>query len=421
MPQAGDLVGGPGEPTVTSPVVIVGASLAASRCAAALRRGGLDGAITIINAEAHLPYDRPPLSKQFLSGEWDADRLSLLKPEQLTEFELDWRMQTAATALDVDTRTVTLDDGTTVQGDHVVIATGAAPRRLPGTEALAGVHVLRTLDDSAGLRHELAERPHASVVVVGAGFIGAEVAATAATAGHRVTIIEAAAVPMERGLGAQMGAFCGSLHADHGVDLRLSTGVTGVRSDADGRIAAVELSDGTELAADVLVVGIGVVPSTAWLDGSGLTLDDGVVCNAHCEAAPGIYAAGDVARWPNERFGELMRVEHWDNAVEQGIHVAKRILGEATEPFTPVPWFWSDQYEHKIQLAGRPKAGDLVEIVTGSMEERRFAAIYGDGERLTGVFGLNRPRHVMQYRRKLAEGATWTEAIRFAEEARSGN
>ena len=378
----------------------------------------MSGRITVVNAEAHLPYDRPPLSKEYLAGEWDADRLGLLKPEQLEEFDLDWRMGTRAVSLDVEERRVTLDDGSTVDADDVVIATGAAPRRLPGTDGVAGVHVLRSLDDAAALRADLAAHDSARVVVVGAGFIGAEVAATAATAGHRVTIVEAAEVPMERGLGAEMGAFCGSLHADHGVDVLLATTVGDVQAE-DGRVRAVELGDGTRLDVDVLVVGIGVVPATGWLDGSGLTLEDGVVCDAYCQAAPGVHAAGDIARWPNERFGAVMRVEHWDNAVEQGIYVAKRILGEAEEPFTPVPWFWSDQYEHKIQLAGRPNPGDQVELVTGSMEDRRFAAIYGDGEWLTGVFGLNRPRHVMQYRRQLSEGASWADALEFAAAARA--
>jgi NADPH-dependent 2,4-dienoyl-CoA reductase/sulfur reductase-like enzyme len=281
--------------------------------------------------------------------------------------------------------------------------------------------VVRSLDDATALRHDLRGGSGLKVVVVGAGFIGAEAAATAAQAGHTVTIIEAGEIPMERGLGAQMGAFCGALHADHGVDLRLSTGVESVvtRETSSGvAVSGVVLSDGSTLDADVLVVGIGVIPETGWLEGSGLTIDNGVVCDKYCLAAPGIWAAGDIARWPNQLFGQTMRVEHWDNAVEQGMYVAKRILGEAAEPFAPVPWFWSDQYDHKIQLAGRPGADDVLEIVTGSMEDKKFAAIYGNGERLTGVFGLNRPRHVMQYRRLLADAASWQEALDFAEAAR---
>lgn len=392
-------------------VAIIGGSLAGVRCATQLRRSGFDGEITIVNGEPHAPYDRPPLSKQFLSGEWDVDRIALLPDDKLAEIDARWWNDTRATSLDVASKTVVLDNGQSLTADAVVISTGASPRRLPAADGLGGVHVLRSQSDAQVLRDEL-HGESKQVVVVGAGFIGAEVAATASTLGHAVTIIEAAEVPMERGLGRDMGLFCGGLHADHGVDLRLSTGVTDVVGD-DGQVSAVLLASGEKLSADIVVVGIGVEPNTAWLDGSELTIDNGVVCNAHCEAAAGIFACGDIARWHNERFDETMRVEHWENAVEQGIYVAKRIMGEA-EPFMPVPWFWSAQYDHKIQLAGRPMPGDSVEIVTGSAEDRRFAAIYGRGDRLTGVFGLNRPRHVMQYRRLITEGATWQDALDFA-------
>lgn len=386
------------------------------RCATQLRRSGFDGELTIVNGEPHAPYDRPPLSKQFLAGEWDVDRLALLPDDKLTEVAAEWLNDTRAVSLDVANKTVELDNGQSLTAEAIVLATGATPRRLPGADGIGGVHVLRTQADAQQLRDELHSGTK-RVVVVGAGFIGAEVAATASTLGHSVTILEAAEVPMERGLGRDMGLFCGSLHDEHGVDLRLSTGVTDLRADA-GHVTAVTLASGEELPADIVVVGIGVIPNTAWLDDSALTLDNGVVCNAHCEAAPGIFAAGDIARWHNQHFDETMRVEHWENAVEQGIYVAKRIMGEP-EPFTPVPWFWSDQYDHKIQLAGRPQAGDSVEIITGSLEENRFAAIYGRGDRLTGVFGLNRPRHVMQYRRLIGEGATWQDALDFAAAARA--
>lgn len=404
--------------SVPESVAIVGGSLAGVRCASQLRRSGYAGPLTIIHGESGRPYDRPPLSKQYLSGEWEIDRLDLLPDDKLPELEASWRVDTRAVSLDVDASSIQLDSGEVVTAEAIVIATGASPRRLQGTEGLSGVHVLRTREDATALRAELTAAPK-NVVVVGAGFIGAEVAATAAGRGHDVTIVEQAEVPMERGLGRHMGLLCGHLHAEHGVDLRLSTGVTDVRA-SDGRISRVRLSSGEELAADVLVVGIGVEPNTGWLEGSGLAIENGVVCTAWCEAGPGVYAAGDVARWFNERFRETMRVEHWENAVEQGSYVAMRIMGES-EPFAPVPWFWSDQYEHKIQLAGRPAVGDTIEIVTGTTEERRFAAIYGRDDRLTGVFGLNRPRHVMQYRRLIADGASWTDALAFAEAARSNS
>src|SRR5207248_4164970 len=196
----------------------------------------------------------------------------------------------------------------------------------------------------------------------------------------------------------------------HGVDLRLSTGVEGFVDDGHGRVAGVVLTDGTTVDADVVVVGVGVVPNTEWLAGSGLTLDNGVVCDGSCLAAPNVVAAGDIARWPNRRFGETMRVEHWENAQEQGAHAARTLLGRA-EPYEPVPWFWSDQYDRKIQLAGRSGADDEVHIVDGSIEERRFVAIYGRAGRLVGVLGMNRPRVVMEYRQRIADGMSWEDAL----------
>ena len=214
------------------------------------------------------------------------------------------------------------------------------------------------------------------MVVVGAGFIGAEVAATARELGLEVTMIEALPVPLGRVLGEDMGALCGAIHRDHGVDLRLGVGVDGF--DGHQRVERVRLSDGSAVDADVVIVGVGVVPNTAWLEGSGLTIDNGVVCDATCLAAPGVTAAGDVARWPNHRFDEVARVEHWDHAIDMGVHAARRLLQSDREalPFTPVPFFWSDQYDRKIQLAGRPRPDDEVHLATGSLAERRFAALY---------------------------------------------
>ena len=226
------------------------------------------------------------------------------------------------------------------------------------------------------------------MAVVGAGFIGAEVAATARERGLEVTVIEALPVPLGRVLGTEIGTVCADVHRDHGVDLRLGVGVDGF--GGHGRVERVNLSDGTSVDADVVVVGIGVVPNTEWLEGSGLTLDNGVVCDETCLAAPGIAAAGDVARWPNPLFGETMRVEHWDNAIAQGQHAALRLLqaDDEAQPYAPVPWFWSDQYDRKIQLAGRAAPDDEVRIITGSTEERRFAALYGRAGRLVGRPGL---------------------------------
>jgi NADPH-dependent 2,4-dienoyl-CoA reductase/sulfur reductase-like enzyme len=394
-------------------VTIVGASLAGMRAAESLRREGFDGTVTVVGDENGAPYDRPPLSKQVLAGEWEPERIALYDTDALDDLRLTWRPGTRAVAFDAASRTVTLEGGERLAGDGVVIATGARTRTLRGTEHLGGVHTLRSLADSLAIRAEFEATPR-RVVVVGAGFIGAEVAATARGRGLDVTMIEMAGTPLERVLGAEMGGVCAAVHRDHGVDLRTGVGVAEI-TGAD-RVERVVLSDGTRLDADVVVVGVGVIPNTEWLEGSGLEIRDGVVCDETCLAAPGVVAAGDVARWPNRLFGQSMRVEHWDNAIAQGTEAARRLLAgdNAAEPFAPVPWFWSDQYDRKIQLAGRSGPDDEVAVVTGSPAERRFAAIYGRAGRIVAVLGFNRPRHVMQYRRLIARGASWGEALSLA-------
>jgi len=382
------------------------------RAAESLRREGFDGAVNVVGDETDAPYDRPPLSKQVLAGEWEPERIALYDTDALDDLRLTWRLGTRAVAFDAASRTVTLDGGERLAADGVVIATGARTRTLRGSEHLAGVYTLRSLADSLAIRAEFEATPR-RVVVVGAGFIGAEVAATARGRGLDVTMVEMAETPLERVLGAEMGRVCADVHRDHGVDLRLGVGVAEI-TGAD-RAEQVVLSDGTRLDADVVVVGVGVIPNTEWLEGSGLQIDDGVVCDETCLAAPGVVAAGDVARWPNRLFGQSMRVEHWDNAIDQGTAAARRLLaGEDAEPFAPVPWFWSDQYDRKIQLAGRSGPDDEVAVVTGSPEERRLAAIYGRAGRIVAVLGFNRPRHVMQYRRLIAGRAAWDEALEFA-------
>ena len=389
-------------------VTIVGASLAGLNAAEALRRDGFDGPVTLIGAESRLPYDRPPLSKQVLAGDWEPERAALTDSEELASDEIEARLGLRATALDLDARELTLHTGETVAFDGLVIATGARCRTMPGTEGLGGVHVLRSLDDCLALRGDLEAVPQ-RVVVVGAGFIGAEVAATARGRGLEVTVVEALPTPLSRVLGDEMGRVCAEVHRDHGVDLRTGVGVD--RIEGDRRVERVALTDGSIIDADVVVVGIGVVPNTEWLDGSGLQVGDGVLCDASCLAAERVTAAGDVARWPNQLFGETMRVEHWDNAAAQGAHAARRLLNPETGPFTPVPWFWSDQYDRKIQLAGRVRPDDEVRVVNGSVEERRFAAVYGRAGRIVGVLGFNRPRHVMRYRALIEQGASFDEAL----------
>ena len=400
-------------------IVVVGASLAGLRAAEELRHRGFAGTITVVGDETREPYDRPPLSKQVLSGAWPLERtaLSVTHPDGLAGLDLDWRLGVRATGLDLASRRVVLGDDD-VPFDGLVVATGATPRELRGTESLAGVHTLRTIDDALAVRAAL-DAGVRRVVVVGAGFIGAEVAATCRTAGCDVTILEALPVPLGRALGDEMGAVMGELHRDNGVDLRLGVGVAGF--EGGDRVTHVRLADDTLVDADLVVVGIGVTPNTGWLEGSGLALDDGLVCDATTLAAPGIVAAGDVARWPSHRFGELMRVEHWDNAIAMGEHAARRLLADlagdpaddpaSTAPYDPVPWFWSDQYDRKIQLAGRSSRADEVRVVDGSTEERRFVALYRRGDRLVGVLAMNRPRLLVTFRGLVERGAPWDEAL----------
>ncbi len=398
-------------------VVVVGASLAGLRAAEELRHRGFGGRLTVVGDEEHRPYDRPPLSKQVLAGSWDLDRIELTVGGAggLDGLDVDWRLGTRATGLDPAGRRVTLAGGEELPYDGLVIATGARPRSLPGTGELAGVHTLRTLDDCLAVRADL-DAGAGRVVVVGAGFIGSEVAATCRGRGCEVTVLEALPVPLGRALGDEMGSAMGDLHRDHGVVVRLGVGVAGI--EGAGRVERVRLADDSVVEADLVVVGIGVTPNTGWLEGSGLALDDGVVCDATTRAAPGIVAAGDVARWPSHRFGELMRVEHWDNAIAMGEHAARRLLDDladgaapAWEPYDPVPWFWSDQYDRKIQLAGRSSDADEVRVVDGSVEERRFVALYRRGDRLVGALAMNRPRLLVTFRGLVERRATWAEAL----------
>ncbi len=286
-------------------VVVVGASLAGLRAAETLRNEGFGGEVVVVGAEQHRPYDRPPLSKKVLAGEWEPERIHLRQPDSFDELDVEWRLGVAAAGLDPDEGILHLTDGTDISFDGCIIATGAACRRLPEQSQHAHVHELRTLDDSMRLRAELSDSDH-HVVVIGAGFIGLEVAAAAKQLGNRVTVLEGAPAPLIRGLGSEMGAAVGAMHAERGVDIRC--GIQVERLHENG----VLLADGELIESDIVVVGIGVVPATGWLDDSGLELRDGVVCDetlnargADGELRPGVYAAGDVLRWPNRLFDEL--------------------------------------------------------------------------------------------------------------------
>ncbi|HMG26814.1 MAG TPA: FAD-dependent oxidoreductase [Acidimicrobiia bacterium] len=395
-------------------IVVVGASLAGLRAAETLRREGYDGRLVLVGAESHLPYDRPPLSKELLAGELEPDQIALRK-QPYDDLDLDLRLGRRATHLDVANGVIELDDGAESFGfDGLVVATGSRPRTLPGTPALDGIFVLRTVDDCLAIRARLDAHPR--VVVIGAGFIGSEVAATCRGRGLDVTVLEMLATPLERAVGPVVGDACGRLHRDHGVDLRCSVKVAGF--EGVDRVERVRLADGSTVNADLVVVGVGAVPETRWLNDSGLDLDDGVMCDETCLAAPGIVAAGDVARWPNPLFdGERMRVEHWTNATEQGVAAARRLLVEdaaSAEPFAPVPFVWSDQYDVKIQVVGSIRGDDEVTVADGSLHEHRFVALFGRGGRLVGALGFSRPRLVMRYRKLIAERASWDDALAHA-------
>jgi 3-phenylpropionate/trans-cinnamate dioxygenase ferredoxin reductase component len=395
-------------------IVVVGASLAGLRAAEEARRLGFDGDLVVIGDEPHLPYDRPPLSKELLAGDLAVEDV-VLRKQPYDDLAIEWRLGRRATRLDAREHTVTLDDGETVRFEACVIATGAHPRVLPNMPELEGIHVLRTIDDCLAIRDALDALPR--VVVVGAGFIGAEVAATCRRRRLDVTVLEALPSPMVRGLGPMLGDVLARLHRDHGVDMRLGIGVEGL--DGIDRVERVRLADGSSVDADLVVVGVGVVPNTAWLDGSGIPVDNGVVCDATLEAVPGVVAAGDVCRWPNPLFdGELMRLEHWTNAAEQGVAAGRRVLAQSddAEEFAPVPFVWSDQYDVKIQVAGHVRGDDDIEVVDGSLEDRKFVAAVGRGGRLVGAVGFSRPRVLMQYRRLIAERATFEDALAFAKQ-----
>ncbi|GAA2898667.1 FAD-dependent oxidoreductase [Pseudonocardia halophobica] len=380
-------------------VAVVGASLAGLATARALRAEGFDGRIVVIGDEEHAPYDRPPLSKEFLSGALSTEDLALTTPED-AELAADWRLGHRAVALDTAERTVVLDDGERIATDGVVLATGARARALPGPVP-AGVHTLRTLDDAVALRSELV--PGARMIVVGAGFIGSEIASTAAGLGVEVDVVEAATVPLERPLGAEMGRVCAGLHAAAGVRLHTGCGVAEIVGSP--RVRAVRLTDGRELPADVVVVGIGAIPNVEWLEGSGVTLDDGVVTDAQgATSTPGVVAVGDCANAHRGYTGSMLRLEHWTNAVQQPVGAVAALFGRVhtPAPHHEVPYFWSDQYGRRIQFAGHRTPGCRVEVLEGDPAEADFLARYVDPSGTpVAVLGVDRPRSFGRMRRRL--------------------
>lgn len=392
-----------------SRIAVVGASAAGLGVAEALRREGFDGDLTLIGAERHPPYDRPPLSKQVLSGAWPEERVRLRESGAITALDLDLRLGTRATGVDVHARKLSLSGDQTLPYDALVVATGVRPRRLPGTEGVDGVHVLRTVDDAVRLRGALAHKPR--LVVVGAGFMGAEAAAVAAQLGAEVTMVTDAAVPLAEVLGDELGNMLAGIHQDHGVRIEPGVMVESVTTES-GRATGVRLSDGRVLPADEVLVAIGAIPNVDWLAGSDIPVGNGVECDATCAAAPGVWAAGDVASWSHPVLAQRIRIEHRTNATEQGLAVARNILaGRDAVPFEPVPYIWSDQYDRKIQIYGRPQGADRVRIVEGSVAERKLIAVYGKDDRIRGAVGVNMARGIRRYRALVAEAAPWEAVV----------
>jgi NADPH-dependent 2,4-dienoyl-CoA reductase/sulfur reductase-like enzyme len=384
-------------------VAVVGASLAGLSAARSLRKRGYDGRLVIVGDEPHRPYDRPPLSKEFLAGAIGEADLALETDDD--ELRAEWLLGVRATGLDRAERAVRLADGRVVRADGVVIATGAAARTLPGTEGLAGVHVLRTLDDARALRDDLARGGR--VVVIGGGFVGAEVASTAYALGRDVTVVEAARTPLARPLGETMGGVVSALHADHGVRLLCGVGVKGLSGER--RVEAVLLEDGRTVPADTVVVGVGARPCVEWLEGSGVALDNGVKCGADGRTSvAGLVAVGDCANWYDPYTGLHRRVEHWTGALERpDAAVAALLAHGAIEPAAPrPPYFWSDQYGVKIQFVGHAAGADSVTVEEGSVDDRSFLAVYRKDGREVAVLGMNQPRLFTRRRKQFAAAAS---------------
>ncbi|MFI2740322.1 NAD(P)/FAD-dependent oxidoreductase [Streptomyces sp. NPDC018711] len=378
-------------------VAVVGASLAGLSAARALRKQGYDGRLVLIGDEPHRPYDRPPLSKEFLAGRIGETDLALEADGE--DLGAEWLLGVRATGLDRADRSVRLADGRTVRADGIVIATGAAARTLPGSEGLAGVHTLRTLDDARALRDELARGGR--LVVIGGGFIGAEVASTAYALGLDVTVIEAAPTPLAGPLGETMGGVVSALHADHGVRLLCGVGVKGLSGER--RVDAVLLEDGRSVPADTVVVGVGARPCVEWLEGSGVALDNGVTCGADGRTSlAGVVAVGDCANWYDPHTGSHRRVEHWTGALERPAAAVATLLAHgATEPGVPrPPYFWSDQYGVKIQFVGHAAGADSVTVEEGATDERSFLAVYRRAGTPVAVLGMNQPRLFTRWRKQ---------------------
>jgi 3-phenylpropionate/trans-cinnamate dioxygenase ferredoxin reductase component len=392
-------------------VAIVGAGQAAASAADTLRDEGFAGTITIIGAEPDQPYERPPLSKEYLRGEAEADELLFNPAEWYESNDIEMLVGVRATRLLSGEGSIELEDGRVVRAGRVLLATGGRPRLLPGAEGERVVY-LRTRADADRLRSLL--RPDGRLVIVGAGFIGSEVAASARALGVEVTLLEALPVPLGRVLGEDMGAVCGAIHRDHGVDLRTGEGVSSVTESADG--VQVRTTGGDVIDGDAALVGVGIEPNIELAADAGLEIANGIAVDECCRTSvESIYAAGDVADHYHPLFGRRLRVEHFDNAEKQGAAAARNMLG-FDEPFTDPHWFWSDQYDHNLQYAGHATSWDDV-VVRGSVEERDFTAFYLDDGVLTAAFGVDRGGDVYVAKLLIAERARPDPATLVDEDA----
>ena len=390
-------------------IVVVGASLAGLRAAEALRSEGFAGELHIVGAEGHPPYNRPPLSKGLLTGTHAVE--DLLRPT--ADLDARWWLGRPARGLDLDARTLQAGDRR-LGFDGLVIASGARPRAWPGPVP-EGVRGFRRLEDALDLREALLRGPR-RVVIVGAGFLGGELASSCVALGLAVTLVELEQAPLASRLGADVAAFLAQLHREHGVDLR--TGVTVARFAGAPALRRVELSDGTSLEADLSIVALGIEPNVEWLAGSGLAVDGGVLCDPalRCPGAPAVVAAGDVARWPHQLFGgSALSIGHWTNAAEQARLAARNLLREP-EPFAAVPSFWSDLHGIKLRSVGLPELADDCELLEGAFADRSFLTAYARRGVLVGAVAADLNRRLPPYRRLIEQRASMEDARRLAAE-----
>jgi NADPH-dependent 2,4-dienoyl-CoA reductase/sulfur reductase-like enzyme len=375
------------------------------RAIEALRREGFERDLVLVSAEPGPPYDRPPLSKDVLDGTREPDSVVVCSFAELMDLDIHTRFGSAAHGLDLQDRIVNVGREC-LHWDAIILATGSRARRLPSLRDARGVFTLRTLADALALRDALASTRR--LVVIGAGFIGSEVAASARRLGIKVTLIEQAPRPLEEAVGAEIAEMLAELHRDNGTDLRVGVSVADLELDR-GQVKSVRLTDGNTVAADAVVIGIGAQPNVEWLAGCGLHIDGGVSCDAALNASSGVYALGDIASWDNQLFGLRMRVEHWTNATEQARHVARALAHGDVEPFLGTNYVWSDQYGLRLQCVGTATAE--MAVVKGTIDERHFLAWYRDGDRLVGACALGLPRELMESRRLIMARAPWDDAL----------